>query len=68
MDKGICALERQEERQEASIASDVSYMLKGRLKNGCHLFLEVTSILHAALVLKTFSDPNVRVSSYPTCM
>ena len=50
MYKGLCALLR----QKSSNASNVSYMIKGRLTNRCHLFLEVNHIIHG--------DPNIACS------
>ena len=47
MDKGLCALLR----QESSNASNVSYMIKGRLTNGCHLFLCIYCIYFLFLFL-----------------
>ena len=62
LDKGLCAFLR----EESSNASNVSYMTKGGLTNGCHLFLEVNLIVHgdpnitcSISTEDTLSDPNV---------
>ena len=59
-------------REESSNTSNVSYMIKGGLADRCNLFLEVYLLVHgkphmiyrrAALLLKTLSDPNIKVSN-----
>ena len=52
MDKGLCAFLQ----EESSNTSNVSYMIKGGLTDGCNLFLEVNLIIHG--------DPNIACSSY----